>query len=567
MMNRWRTDLATHRWLPLPMLGGAGLVILSIVVGTGTWADWFTYPGPPRTHTAYESGARLLRLFLALGGLALMTLPWLISRIAPRDTARTPAPVRSRELWSVVGLMTIAAILAGTRVTESLWYDEIAPWMEYIRYGPGPIIGNYFDPSNHILMSLLVWMSTESLGDSTRLELAFRLPAFLAMLGAVPLFYALGRAVDGPKWGAILALLGALAPVFILEAVEARGYAIMLFASCGMMLTFVLGTRGRPGAWTWYAVFAALGIWAHVVTVFVPIGHAVWFVGAAVFTREKRTAIAGLLAILLAAMLTLMLYAPVLPDFVHLAREQGSFAASTADRPTLFGVEGWHLALQLGGSWSWWASLGGLALVAAGLVRAFRQRDEGSRVVLATFLGGALLISVVVITGAWIYARFALFLVPAALLAMMLGLRWLAAIDRRVAAAAIVIVLGSWLADLALRPPKQPLRDAVAFVASYKTPDESVLGVGLFHGVIRIYYPGNDPTWLFTTHGEDDFERMLGTVAPRWVIVYYPHLLTEARRSLLQSSGYTVTRHLPGWADWGRGDVMVWERRDAASGD
>lgn len=568
-MMRWRDELATHRWLPLPLLGGAGLVVAALVIGTNGWADWFTYPGPPRTQTAYDTGATLLRILLAVAGLALITLPWLIVKITPHtktaaDSLRSP--VQSRELWGVVGLMTIAALLAATRLTESLWYDEIAPWMEYIRYGPGPIVGNYFDPSNHILMSLLVWLSTELLGDGMTIEIAFRLPAFLAVLGTLPLLYALGRVLHGPRWGAVLALLGALAPVFILEAVEARGYAIMLFAASGMMLCFALGRRGRPGAWVWYALFAAFGIWAHVVTAFIPIGHAAWLVGALIFTRTRREAIAGLVAILFAAVLTLMLYAPVLPDFVHLAREQGSFAASTADRPTLFGIEGVHLLLQLGGSWAWWASLGGVVLVIVGLIIAARQRADGGEVLLATFLGGGLLIAVVALSGAWIYARFALFLVPAALLAMMIGLRRLAAIDRRLAGAATVIVLLSWLADLALRPPKQPLRDAVEFVASYKQPGEAVLGVGLFHGVIRIYYPANDPTWQFTTHGEEDFEAMLTALSPRWVIVYYPYLLSESRRALLRDSGYAETRRLPGWADWGKGDVVIWHQRDAARG-
>lgn len=541
-------------------LAAVGCLALAGTVSTASWAAWFAYPGPQRAHSAHELGATLLRIMLVITGLALLILPLVIVSVAPVNEARLQMrrrPVLSRELWGVLALMAFALILASVRLGESLWYDEIAPWLEYIRYGPGPIVGNYFDPSNHVFMSLLVWMATEVVGDALPLEPAFRLPAVLAFLASVPIFYALGRVLSGGRWGAVLATLTTLAPVMVLEAVEARGYAIMLAATGGMMLCFSLGQRDRPGAWVGYAVLAALGIWAHFVTVFIPIGHAMWLFGTALLTRDRRPAIAGLCAIGLGAVLTLTLYAPILPDFLHLMQEQGSFAATVADRPTLFGAEGLHLLIQLGGTWSWWASLAGLGLLVIGAAQTVRMREPGADVAMASLLGGAVMVLAVLISGAWVYARFALFLVPPAILLMMFALRWLATFGRVVLVIGMMLLIVPWLVELAVRPPKQPLRDAVEYVTR-EAPNAGVLGVGLFHGVIRIYYPMNDPAWRFTTHGEQDFESELHRNPPRWVIVYYPHLLSPEREAFLRTSGYQVVQTLPGWADWGRGEVVIW---------
>ena len=72
----------------------------------------------------------------------------------------------------------------------------------------------------------------------------------------------------------------------------------------------------------------------------------------------------------LAAALTLLLYAPALPD---LLAQRGMYTAARGNEPGVFGPEGWHTLLQLGGSWSAWAALPGLALAAFGLASAPRR--------------------------------------------------------------------------------------------------------------------------------------------------------------------------------------------------
>ena len=57
-----------------------------------------------------------------------------------------------------------------------------------------------------------------------------------------------------------------------------------------------------------------------------------------------------------------------------------------------------------------------------------------------------------------------------------------------------------------------------------------------------------------------DLERKLAEAQPTWVIILYPHSVGEAKLQLLTDYGLAEVARLPGWADWGGGDVSVWRR-------
>src|SRR5262249_28451782 len=118
--------------------------------------------------------------------------------------------------------------------------------------------------------------------------------------------------------------------------------------------------------WLWlaYTICCALGIWSHFVTAFVPIGHGVWLTWRAVRWREWRFSISGISSLILAASITITLYAPVLPSMLA---ARGMFTATDPNQPTILGSEGLHALLQLGGSWYWWAAIPGLIALLIGL--------------------------------------------------------------------------------------------------------------------------------------------------------------------------------------------------------
>lgn len=469
----------------------------------------------------------------------------------------------SGELWMVAALVAAAILIRATRLTESLWYDEIAAWFTFGVLGPGGIVSGFTEPANHVAHTLLSWCSVQAFQDAVGFELALRIPALVFSAGAVAAMAMLARVALGRVRDAVLAAgIMAVAPVAVLEGVEARGYSMMI--CCSALASWaLLANLHQERRWRWllYAAVCALGTWAHFVTAFVPIGHAAWLAWLALRGRASRGWVlraAG--AVALAAVLSLALYAPALDDLLV---NRGQYAAARGDEPRVLGPEGWHALLQLGGSWYAWAAAPGLVLAAAGLVACLRTpRRDGATdpspadAVAVTLAGLPLFLLVVLVSGSWMYARFALFSLPGAVLLMAAGLDAIIARRRIAGLAAAAVLLAVYAADLVVRPPKQPLRDAAEFVRRHLAPGESILVIGIAHRVMDLYLADLEPDYSLM-HGADLRRDLAPLPRPAWVIIYYPGSVSPERYALLDAAGYTEAARFKGWVDWNNGDVVV----------
>jgi len=458
-----------------------------------------------------------------------------------------------------VALVALGVLVRAPRLTESLWYDEIAAWRDYGMLGPKAILSTYFDPANHIAHTLLTWISVGTLTGALGQEIALRAPALVFSLGTILVMPMLARRAGLTPRAALLAAgLAAVAPVMILEGVEARGYSMMIFfaAATTTQLLAALDDR-RRGPWIAYGALCALGIWAHPTTVCVPVGHALWL--AARCRRERGVCGPAAIGLGFGALLTLALYAPVLDD---VARIRGTFVASEGNQPSATGIEGLHALLQLGGSWAWWAAAPGLLLAAIGVVAAWRN-ESARRAVALTLLGLPVMIAVVLIAGTWMYARFTLFALPGTLLLIALGLDTIWRCRAWTGALALTLLLAAFAADLVTRPPKQPLRDAAEYVAANRRDGERTLVIGLRHEVLDVYAGTLAPT--YSLHHGSDLRERLDETDPTWVIVLYPRSISEDRYDRLREHGYTIEHSLHGWADWTNGDVNVYRRRQESA--
>ncbi len=470
--------------------------------------------------------------------------------------ARSPRLV----FWMVAGITVAGLLVRAPRLTESLWYDEIAAWTSHAAGGPVAIMGSFAEPSNHIAHTLLCWCTVRAFEQSLGFEIALRLPALLFSLAAIAAMFGLAREVTGPRPAAIAAGLMAVLPVAVLEATEARGYSMMICFSALASWTLLANVRDER-AWRWalYALLCAAGAWTHFVAAFVPIGHAVWLGWRAIRHHEIRRAVHGGVALALAAATTIALYAPA---FADLFDARGMYVAGRGDEPSVFGPQGWHALLQLGGSWYAWAALPGLALLVFGGVTTIRSargspslRDAAA----ITLLGLPVFLLVVLVSGSWMYARFALFSLPGAVLLIAVGLDGLWTRHRVAGIAAAVIVVAASLSDLAVRPPKQPLRDAAELVRARRGKDETILVIGIAHRVIDVYLADLNPRYS-VMHGAD-LEAKLTIVDPEWIVLYYPDNVSDANYTLLKSRGYVPLQRFRGWADWSNGDVVVYKRK------
>jgi mannosyltransferase len=546
----------------VPALAAAACAIGAIGADGSQWAEFFHHPQRNPLPEATRQGAGLWRVMLAISAFTLVIGPLSLVVLRPPAAVCEPeacqrAGLSSRERLALLGVLVIAFLVRLTRLGESLWYDEIAAWATYGAHGPGPIMGNYFDPSNHVAHTLLSWASVQLLGGNV---VALRVPALLFSLLSVIAVFALVRRACGPRVALLAAGLTAVLPVSVLEGVEARGYSMMI--CLGAAMTWALLAAWEDGtAWRWviYAALVTLGVWAHPMTLFVPLGHGLWLGWEAARSWGRREGFdrrlgAAAIAVGLAVVLTVTLYAPLIPDALAI---RAGLAATSADQPTLLGPEGWHGLLQLGGSWYWWAAWVGLAVGMLGI--AVVAADERARkAALAALLGWPLLVAAVVATGVWVYARFSLFALPGMVLLMASGLEALWLRRRALGWVVLGVLLASSAADLAYRPPKQPLRDAADYVRSACHEGEAVLVVGLAHGVLDAYGQGVSLEYSLQ-HGAD-LDVKLDARSPAWIVLYYPNHVSAERYALLSDRGYTLAARFRGWVDWTNGDVLVYRR-------
>lgn len=148
--------------------------------------------------------------------------------------------------------------------TKSLWHDELGTlrnsgwggtWLDAIR---NPLIIPTLPKPP---LSFIVARTFLSLSDTV---FALRLPSVLFATLTIPIIYALGRVLFGPRVGLLAAFLLAIAPLHVRYGQEARMYSMLAFFSILSLYLFWRAIRARSGIW--WALFAgatALNLYTH----------------------------------------------------------------------------------------------------------------------------------------------------------------------------------------------------------------------------------------------------------------------------------------------------------------
>jgi len=564
-------ERSVWRWVMLVLLFALGLLLVASLPSEAL-ARFFDHPahpwrrGPGELSRSLE-GARWLRFAAIATAVGWVAGAMLLARLRSDQDRPARPSIPFRELLALAGIVVVAMLVRMPFLVHSLWFDEIASIGDFVKYGPGPILGAWFTPSNHVLQSLLSWVSATAFDAS---EPMIRLPSLLAGLFTVAVVYALGRRVGGASLALVAAGVMALMPVAVLESTEARGYALaMLFAAVGAW-AFVRGAQdGEPWTWAVMAAAGALATWSHLVASLATIGFAV--VALVDWTRSRgnadrrRRAQSAIVGTCMAGMLALTMLAPLLPDVIEGRAQFRSVEGST---PTLASAEGLRFALMLGGTWAvalppLLAALPGVVLFVVGLAMGWRARP--ARLALAASLAGLpLLLLIAGVGGSWAYARFASFTMPGAAIAIGMGIVTAARLHPRAALVAAAMLAASFACELALAPPRQPIRDAVLAMDERAAPDDLVVDLGI-RGNVSSFYA--HPDRLIAPSGTmgAELEARLALPRVRWVVMTYPRRLPPERRAALEAHGFRRIGAWPGWIDWGEGGVELWARDRGAA--
>ena len=190
-------------------------------------------------------------------------------------------PVPRPKYWrlSVLAAMGIAGYIAAPRLMHSLWEDEQHSAQDYVhgrwireldeqgevrqffgRQSWWQTTTAYQDTNNHPLfsissrLSLNFWRWLNDRDDEEFHEVAFRFPAFLLGLLALPAWGWLARVMGMQRGAVVFMVLLAVHPWFVRYMSEGRGYAFMLFG-----LPYCLGCAClalRTGRTRWWLRFS-----------------------------------------------------------------------------------------------------------------------------------------------------------------------------------------------------------------------------------------------------------------------------------------------------------------------
>lgn len=475
-----------------------------------------------------------------------------------------------RWLLALIAVTAAAALLRGIGLGGGLWIDEMYAVTLSVRRSVWEILTTFDGDGQHPLFALLAKLSSLLLGDSAW---SARLPAAAFGVASVPMLYLLGRQVADRFEALAAAVLLAVSYHHVWFSQNARGYTMLAFFA--LLATHALIRAVRGGGRRWILLFAAataLGAYTHLTMVFMAVAQfgvlAIWLLLSR--KRADRPAWRPVLgAFLLAAALTLILYAPIVDQVVwwFLYRPSNFVGLSTP---------GWALGeavrvLRQG--------LGaGPALLAAGAVLAvgtwsWLRRDP---LVLALFVApGLVTLAGALLARGTMYPRFFFYLAGFAVLIVVRGVTALAdggagfvagadprsrrRLARSAAAGLILLAVAASLSSLRYnyRFPKQDFGGAMAYVDAERGPAEPVIVVGATHYAYHDFYGRDWPA----VESVGELEAATRGAAGYWLVYTFPRYIEietpELMARILEDCG--ERRVFDGTV--GDGDVVVCRMR------
>jgi hypothetical protein len=480
------------------------------------------------------------------------------------EVTREPTP------WGWLAGLTLAALaLRLVALDQQLWYDEMLLAVRWAPLRLWEIVTTYTSQNQHMLYSVLARVAMDLFGEH---NWALRLPAVLFGIATVPALYFCARQVASQGEGLLAAALLAVSYHHVWFSQNARGYTGLALWTVVTTYFFLRGMRERGlRPWLWYGVTMALGMYTHLTMGFVAAAQflvALWSLPrwrrgvetqAAEFGGKVRSGefkmqpntyyliqspvYGATLGFVLAGVLTLALYAPVLPQV--LARTVGQHSSAAAQVQSAWTNPLWLVLETLRGLV---AGAGGAAgyvvlpvaafILLAGLVSYWRQ----SRYVVGLMvIPGVITAVVMLFLEHNLWPRFFFFAIGFGMMLLVRGAMvagaWVQAKiqyrqdagDSKTAWGTGLVILmifaSAWSVRSAWIYPKQDFAGALQFVESQRQPDEPVALAGLAVFPYREYYKRDWPA--VATHAELDSLRAPGR---RTWLVYASPIFVESRQ-------------------------------------
>jgi hypothetical protein len=548
------TGLGSRRDLPW-----VALLALAAILPVDAAVTWL-HPAYTTTPADLRLGMWILKAaiaVLAIAGLALDRL-----HVDVPEASRSSVGRDDILIPGVIVLIALALRLYA--LDTELWLDEIEMLVRYVPLEARQLISTYDTQNHHPLYTLLAHYSWLLAGGA---EWSVRLPAVVFGVASVLLLRQFARTLVGPTEANAAALVLAVSYHHVWFSQNGRGYTGILFFCIGATWAFLRlcdGPGPRPVRMTWlYGLLMAAATYTHLTAAFIAFGHLLALLlttGWGTRTGWRRLAwpMAGLG---LSALLTVALYAPMLPQLV---REL--MAPAPPGVSDVWTNPAWMVAEAIRGLAS--GIPGGVvtvmvALAVLGIGTASLWRVS-VRATLAMFVPIVVTAVVLITAGHNLWPRFFFFAAGFFVLAAIRGgfavvrsfVRWHP--ERVATAGAVGVALLSAMTVPRAWQPKQQFRAALDFVEREALPGDAKVAVDVVGSVLAMRSWG--PDWYqarsheLLTQVEQDAERT-------WIVYTLPTRLRAVAPDVweqVRSPRYDVVRVFP--ATVGGGEIHVLRR-------
>lgn len=213
----------------------------------------------------------------------------------------------------VLLVLFIGAILRIARLGGPVTYDEALTYVNYSGHSFGFLLSDYVFTSNHILHSALVRISTLIFGAHLW---SLRLPALLAGILVMPLFYAFVRSLFNRHIAVIALCLVAVSGPLVEYSGMARGYSLTwLVMACSLLGARHFVKHENAVSVGMMAVLSALGMWVTPEMIYPAMMIFLWTLFMLVTNYQstvRRRVVKLVGSFLLFLLLSLLFYAPVI---------------------------------------------------------------------------------------------------------------------------------------------------------------------------------------------------------------------------------------------------------------
>jgi mannosyltransferase len=552
------------RWARPRAVGPLLLLAVGLVLPSARTADWL-HPGggdPVRL------GMLLLRVALVV-----LALVWLLAGrvdLAGRPPlAAAPSPeLAPIPVWVVGLLLVVAVALRIPGLDRGLWYDEIDTLVSYVRQPAGVIVTTFDSQNQHLLYSILARGAVALFGESAA---TLRLPALLFGVASIGAYVAFARRFVGRDETLVGAALLAVSYHHVWFSQNARGYTGLLFftlLATAAMHRLLTEARAGWGAVAGYALAMALASYTHMTAALVAVAHALVIAGFWLRGPDRRATVLlrPVAGIALAGLISLCLYAPVLPQMVRtMVVPAPSVAATPWQSPAWLVAEtirGLGRGLPGGPA----VLLVGLTVVLIGVASSWRR----DRPLTALMIMPGLVTAVVVVgMGHNLWPRFFFFSAGfAVLIAVRGGFATCRALLRErgprlaLVGAAVLLVASALTVPRAWKP-KQDFAGAAQFVDRTRDGADAVVTVDLTTYPYERYFRRD---WPAVT-SLDSLEAIERGHPRTWLLYTFPVRLAAVQPGIWErlTSRYDTAAVYPGTVGGGAVVVMVTRRPQPAS--